>query len=495
MQTPSCSVLPLSFRLRRVLPQTTCGVVLWLLAMVSSAQAVAPPDMSFHCTPNPVYYQASANCTAHVGGGATGSVAFTLNGGSLATIPLDSNGDATGNTGAFAPGPGLYTLTGTYSGDSHYTSIKRDEVLDVYANKSIVTAETLTCSPYILYTGQTTTCKVHVPGGATGSVTFTTDGYTWGTSALNATGDAILGGGLQSATIAAHTVQAVYSGDSNFGSFTVSTLENVYGAKVQPQTMSVGCTPAPVIVGQTGTCSVVLTGGATGTVDLYFHDQFLETVTLVNGQGSSKQKFPSLPAGTYAVTAVYSGDANFDTEVTATTVNVASGTTTPSLGVVCSPVALTPGQPTTCTAQAQAGATGNILFYIDGQWVKTVPMDANGYATLPGVLSDHTVGNAAVTALYNGDANFASTSQGGTVTIAMAKTTPTATVSCTPSALVSPGVTTCNATIGSGATGALLFSINGNLTAGVGLDASGSAVFQNELQGAGLGNYTIQVAY
>ena len=42
-------------------------------------------------------------------------------------------------------------MSGTYSGDSHYSSAQRTEGLTVYSGKVIVTSQTLTCSPYLLW--------------------------------------------------------------------------------------------------------------------------------------------------------------------------------------------------------------------------------------------------------------------------------------------------------------------------------------------------------
>lgn len=473
-----------------------CAALTFLACAVGRSQTISPPDMTFHCTPNPVYVGSSATCRSHVGGGATGSVTFSVGTATLATIPLDSNGDAVGTTSGFSPQPGVYTLRGTYSGDAQYNSTYREEGLTVYSGKALVTAETLTCSPYLLYTGQPATCTIHVPGGATGTASFKTDGNAWGTATLDGSGTAILGQGLVGAPTGPHTVEATYSGDANFNGFVTTTSATVYALKPQPISMKVGCTPASVTAGQSGSCQVQVTGGATGTVDLYVHDTYLQTATLdASGTAMVAASSGSLSVGSYSVLAAYSGDTNFDIATAATSINIVSSTSRPAVTLACSPYALTPGQGTNCTAQASPGATGNVLFYVAGQYWKTATLDGSSRAVAANGLSTLPSGSYSVTAYYAGDGNFSTASGGTTVAIAVAKALPPVTLACTPSALVSGSSTTCTAAVGGGATGAVYFTIFGTIAEGLGLDDSGKVVFQNQLQGAANQTYNIQALY
>jgi hypothetical protein len=117
----------------------------------------------------------------------------------LQTIPLDSNGDEVATTAAFVPGPGIYVITGVYSGNGIYLPTQRDMALTVYSGKVIVTAETLVCSPYLAYWGNPISCKMHLPGGTTGTVNFTIAGNAWATATVDQNGDAVAVNGLQGA--------------------------------------------------------------------------------------------------------------------------------------------------------------------------------------------------------------------------------------------------------------------------------------------------------
>src|SRR5205807_8502472 len=68
-------------------------------------------------------------------------------------------------------------------------------------------------------------------------------------------------------------------------------------------------------------------------------------------------------------------------------------------------------------------------------------------------------------------------------------------VSCTPTALVSGSVTTCTASVGQGATGAVLFGLPGQPTSGLTLDPNGNVIFQNQLAGVSPASYTLQASY
>jgi RHS repeat-associated protein len=470
------------------------------------AQELAPSSMTFACTPDPIYVGASATCRTHlVGYGypVTGSVSLYLGSNLLQTIPLDSNGDAVVTTAAFGPGPGIYVITGVYSGDGNYLPTQRDMALTVYSGQVIVTAETLVCFPYFAYAGNPISCKMHLPAGTTGTVGFTVAGNAWATATVNQDGDAVAMNGLQGAAVGDYRITATYSGDTNFAPTTASTTAVVTSFKPQPNVISVGCSPSPLVVGNSGSCTVQVGGGATGNVDLYVHDQYLTTVPLSSsGTATVSNVFGTLSAGSYGVRAVYTGDANFDYASAATTININTGTQTPTLAISCNPAALSPGNEASCTAQAQAGATGYIQFFIGGTSWTSAPLDATGRATAsPSINKDEwdlsflPVGSYSVVAYYPGDQNFATASAGVTMSIQVTKPAPSISVFCNPTVLVSGSVATCTASVGQGATGAVLFGLPGQPTSGLTLDANGNVIFENQLPGAPIGSYTLQASY
>ena len=180
---------------------------------------------------------------------------------------------------------------------------------------------------------------------------------------------------------------------------------------------------------ETGTpvsCTVNVGGGVPGSVDLYVHDQYQTTAQLnSSGAATISNLLGASPAGSYSVRAVYTGDANFDSASAATTINIDTGSQTPTLTVACDPAALSPGNGTNCIAQAPVGATGQILFYVEGNYWTTVSIDGNGQAMATSGLSNLPVGSYSVVAYYPGDQNFTSVDTGVTVPIATIKPVPT----------------------------------------------------------------------
>ena len=504
---------PLERRLRQRLVhaalqygQTTRPLRCLLLGLILSVSALAhgqqvpPPGMTFTCAPVTMYINNSATCTVHVGGEAAGSVNLFVRGVQFASGPLDTNGDASFSTGSFAPGLGQYAITALYvpSANSNYSSAQATAVLAVYYNQVIVTAETLTCSPYVLLLGNTATCSVNVPGGATGTVTFTWGTNGSATATLDGNGNATVSGVLAGINASgSYTIQAGYSGDNNFAGFATTTVETISNTKMQPASMKVGCTPYPVAVGAPGSCAVQLTGGATGNVSLFVNNQFINTLNLDStGAATFPNLFATLAAGSSSVEAFYSGDDNFASASAGTTVSVVSGEDSSPLTVTCTPSAPSLGQPTNCTASLPPGATGSVQFTEAGSSWSTVALNAQGTATATGGLQGYPIGTYVVSASYAGDGNF--TPQSGSASVSVSNQLvppPGMSFTCAQTALMLPVGTTCTATVGGNATGALLFYINGDMADGAGLSTNGQALFQNELAYAPVGTYQLTATY
>ena len=486
-----------------LLAKTTCRVFMLLLlatlanAASAYAQQVPPPGMTVACSPSLLYVNAAATCNVHVAGGATGTIQILANGFSQGTLPLDSSGNLTISTALFSPNPGYYYLEEIYSGNSQYSSIAATVGLTVYSGQPMVTAETLSCSPFALYAGNSANCTINIPGGATGTVAFSIDGTAWQTPTVDTNGNAVATGGFANLAVGRHVVQAVYSGDQNFAGFTTTTVENVLSTKPLPSTISVGCTPAPVAVGASGSCQVQVGGGATGSVALSLNGQQLgSSVTLNAGSAVVPNLFSTLAAGTYGVTAFYSGDNNFATASAGTNITIANGDSTPAMSVVCSPAAPTLGQPTSCTAQLNPGATGIVAFQVDGTSWTSASISSTGAAATGSGLQNLAAGNHTISAGYAGDQNFAQASSTVNLTITSQPTIETAVnLNCSPATVATPNPTTCTVTLGLGATGAVVLYVDGVPSDATGVNSSGVGTFQDLLGNAAPGNHQLVADY
>jgi hypothetical protein len=144
------------------------------------------------------------------------------------------------------------------------------------------------------------------------------------------------------------------------------------------------------------------------------------TVVPVNGSGQASITGGSAwNAGTYGVTGVYSGDANYAaaaSNVVAVTVNQA----TPTVTVTCSPSTMVFGSTASCTAHVSAG-TGTVSFSggssQPGPWIETV--DGSGNAVLTG-FSNWAAGTYTIQATYSGDSNYNGASGSAVLTITTA---------------------------------------------------------------------------
>ncbi|HEY4356834.1 MAG TPA: Ig-like domain repeat protein, partial [Acidobacteriaceae bacterium] len=176
----------------------------------------------------------TATVTDEIGSGnpiTSGAVNFVDDntGNTLASASLNSSGQATATT---IPGQGSYQVAAYFNGSSQYASSSSGDVeLDIAAKPASIT---LTASSTVANAGSAVAVSASVTstaGSPTGSVTFLIDGVNIGTGTLT--------GGTASTDITApapgqHTLQAMYSGDSQFGSALSNTLPlTTHGALLQ----------------------------------------------------------------------------------------------------------------------------------------------------------------------------------------------------------------------------------------------------------------------
>jgi hypothetical protein len=146
------------------------------------------------------------------------------------------------------------------------------------------------------------------PSVPTGMITVIIDGGAPMMLPLNIYGLAMLPGNLPPGP---HTIEVMYPGDTNFNPGTTTQLINVQKA---PTTTTLVTSSPSVSVGEpvTFTAQVIsnTTGTPTGTVTFYTDGVAIGTVT-INASGVATISVSTLSAGTHAITATYSGNANF----------------------------------------------------------------------------------------------------------------------------------------------------------------------------------------
>jgi hypothetical protein len=198
------------------------------------------------------------------------------------------------------------TLTANQAGTS--TTISADNATTVFGQPITFTAAVVALPPGGTPTG-TVVFEALSPDG-TGAVTL-------GTGTLDATGTAVFV--MDYFVRSTQTVFAVYQGDSNFGPSTSATITQVIDPADTTLALSSG-TPVSV-AGQTVDFTtgqgVVAPGSfvvpATGTITFYDTFQGSTTgLTAIDISGSPGVSPALTAAGTHVITAVYSGDSDFN---------------------------------------------------------------------------------------------------------------------------------------------------------------------------------------
>jgi len=289
-----------------------------------SHPGVAATTLAVHGSATIISDTQTATFTAMVSsstpGVLTGTVQFYANGNALGTPVTVSSGTATTAALPFASA-GTYYITATYSGDSNYAASTAPGfalVVTGLASSTTVTA------PSPILVGTQGSFKVTVTGSSgapapTGSVRFLVLGTNYGDYVAQVplvTGSATTPA-ISFSTAGSYTVTAQYLGDAVYSSSSSVPLSYTVN-KLASATSLVNSTGQSVGAGG-GTTYVVqvyagLGGGAsaapspTGTLQLYLNGvaQGSPFSVAIGGASPPPVIFPA--AGTYTVTAAYSGD-------------------------------------------------------------------------------------------------------------------------------------------------------------------------------------------
>jgi hypothetical protein len=253
--------------------------------------------------------------------------------------------NTTGGGSAAASGSGS---TGSVTG----TEANGSESLSITLNFSCSTTTTVTSSINPSAYGQPVTFTATVSSGGTpitsgsgDTVTFKDGSATLGSGTVNGSGVATFN--TSSLSVGAHSILAVYGGDSNnAGSSSTAQSQTVNKAS---STTSLAVVPNSITLGQSATVTATVNPQYTGTPSdtLNISDGLSgtgNTCTITLASGTGQCSLTPTANGTLTVSGAYSGDSNF-----------ATSTGTASLTVTGTPAAITSAASTTFTA-GSAGA-------------------------------------------------------------------------------------------------------------------------------------------
>ncbi|MHB8522461.1 MAG: beta strand repeat-containing protein, partial [Limisphaerales bacterium] len=238
------------------------------------------------------------------------------------SYPL-TNSDGSSPNGLIISGNTLYGTAGG-GGSSGNGTVFSLSLGPGTSSTNPTTAVTSSLNPSVYgEAGVTFTATVTGSGGTpAGTVQFQTNGVNFGNPAILSAGGSATSGTLP-VTLPAGTctVTAAYSGDANFSSSSGSLNGGQTVTKAASAT-AVASASNPSLVGQAGvtfTATVTdsssgSTGTPAGTVQFTTNGvDFGGAAALFGGSATSGALSVTLPADTYTVTALYSGDQNFTT--------------------------------------------------------------------------------------------------------------------------------------------------------------------------------------
>lgn len=343
---------------------------------------------------------------------------------------------------------GTHLVEADYSGDSAYAA-SQSSPITLSGSGATSTSTDLTASPNPATSGQgvllTATITPTPSGAPLGTVSFYDNSTLLATVSVDSSGVAATT--VTTLGVGSHSITAVYSGNNGFATSTSNVLtELIDAASPTATSTSLSAGPNPATPGQavllTATITPVPSGSPLGTVN-FFDGATLLGSGNVNGSGVATFSDSSLAVGSHVLTATYSGNAGFASSTSSSfTEIIASGAlTTTTTTLLANPNPVTAGQTLTLTATVSPSPSGSPLgtvsFFDGSTLLGTVNLNSSGIATLS--LSTLGVGAHSVTAVYSGNAGFATSTSSAisvTVTLAYAVSAPQTPFSVVPGSAV-----------------------------------------------------------
>jgi hypothetical protein len=300
---------------------STSPAVPLMVAKVSTTLAIAP------ATTTPTVGSSllvSATITAASSGATkpSGTVAFTLDGVSAGTGTVTPGSPSTASVTLTAVTPGTHVLQATYSGDSYYNTSIAAAVNIVVAKAPttiVITPATITptAGGSLQVTANITSSS---PGTVlpSGTVNFALDGVSQGVEPVTAGSPSTATINLPLISAGSHVLIGTYSGDNYYGTSTSPAI--ALAVAKGGTTTTVTATPATLTIGSTETLTATIApvSALTGTIyTLTGTVTFYDGGTTILGRAAVTSNVASLTgvalsgSANHSITAVYSGDLNW----------------------------------------------------------------------------------------------------------------------------------------------------------------------------------------
>ncbi len=401
---------------------------------LSQAVDKATPTTTVSPSSNSITFGQSVTFKATVTGpaGATapaGTVEFKDGNTLLGSGTLSTTGGVT--TATFTTGTlggGLQSISADYQGNGSYAAAASASPAQVTVHQAATTIALKTSvNPSTFGESVTFTATVTGVAGAAapiGTVTFTGASPSPVTVSLSTT-DGVTTATLTTSalTVAAHSITATYAGSANYESSTSSPALSQTVNKATP-TVTVSPSSGSVTFGQSVTFTATVAGPAgaaapTGTVTFTGASASPVTVSLSTTAGVTTATLTTsaLTPGSHSIIAAYAGNGDYAVATSPSPAQVTVTEATPKVAVTLSSSSVNVGQPVTFTATVSgppgaAAPTGTVTFFDRSTPLGTpVPLATTaGASTAIAALTTSALaaGSHAITATYNGNADYKS---------------------------------------------------------------------------------------
>jgi large repetitive protein len=387
------------------------------MGSTGTVTVVVPTTTSVTSSQNPSTFGQSVSFTATVSPDtAPGTVQFTIDGSNFGS-PVALSGGTASSIPTSSLAVGNHAITAVYNGHGSFLTSTGTLPGGQTVNKAMIKTYTfLNSVPNSSDPGQKVTFIAAVKpegfnGIPTGTVTFLDGTTVLGTGKLYYFGlSSFATFSIFSLSVGSHTITSVYGGDIKFlGSTSNPVVQFVlYDTKT-----TLTSTPNSTTFGQNVTFTAQVkrqspgSGSPTGgNVNFYDGCSFIGSAILLDG--SASLSLSNLPVGSHNVTACYTGDSNDNGSMSSTiTQKVNKANTTMALITSVTPSVF--GQSVKFTASVTPdAATGSVTFK-DGNTTLGTASLSGGSAFI--TVSTLKVGSHTITANYNGDSNYNSSSK------------------------------------------------------------------------------------
>ena len=395
-------------------------------------------------------------------GGATptGTVTFldsaTTSATSLGTATLSSG---TGSiTIQSVLSTGSHTLLARYNGSTTYavsTSSVSTGVIDIEPSSTTVTVSPSTTTPAAGQTisvvttlgvgstpprgdtAPTGTMVLHLTNGSAvypySSTLSTSNNTTTATFSITMPGNN-----------ATYSLEAIYSGDTNYNSSTSTALSltAAKGSTTSTLSLSTSSVTAGSTVNVTAsvTPSLAVSSYPTGDFSIFMDSTFVTSFALTTlGNPSTGSATITIPTGgNHTITGSFGGDGFYNSSTTNSSTSLYASTDPTSLALTTNTTSYIPGTPVTLTATLTATNTlttapsGKVTFSSDGTTLGSSAVSSSGTASY--TTSALTAGTHTISATYAGDTNYATSNGSISLNVEKVATTTTLTPATTTTA-------------------------------------------------------------